>query len=273
MRDNTGTNWLAHFLHGTSTILRVQGPTVLALQGTENEQRQAFFFSTRIFEIARALIYTEPTFLAAPEWTAAIATYWVRNVDAWTPKEALFDILPQFVDLGIRALHFASHAQNIPHQEQHDLATLLAEEGLTLQYVLLHWQADSGSWMPPSTDWDVLHTEMCIAYVYYHTISIYLDGIFSYHAPFTSESAPLSPILDRAVTDTHVEQILKLSLELLDQGIAGILLFFPLRVAGARARDYATRSEILRLLQMIAQRGFTVAQSFVEDLDDLWTQQ
>lgn len=270
MRDVTGTNWLLHFLHGTSTILRVQGPGVLTLPGMKNKQRQAFLFSTRIFEIARALIFTEPTFLAAPEWTNAIELYWAQHPDAWTPKDALFDILPQFVDLGIRTLRFAAHAEDMPQWELYDLAVPLGEEGLILRSTILQWYSDCTTLESLTIDGNKPISGMRIAHAYFHTISIYLDGIFSYHAPFTSESSPSSPILHRTEIDAHVERILAISDELLHQGCAGILLFFPLRVAGARARDQSTRSEILRLLQTIMQRGFMVAQSFVEDLNDLW---
>ncbi|XPS70404.1 hypothetical protein M3J09_002625 [Ascochyta lentis] len=273
MRDTSGTNWLAHFLHGTSTILRLQGPSILTLSGIKNEQHRAFFFSARIFEIARALIYTEPTFLSTPEWMLSIEQYRTQSIDVWTPKETLFDILPQFVDLGRQNLHFVSHVQDMSLQTQHHIATSLAQTGLTLQSSLVQWYSDSTFWPSPSAEENVLDAEMSIAYAYYHTISIYLDGIFSYHTPFRCASAPNSPILNRTEIDAHLEQILTTSHELLNQGSAGILLFFPLRVAGARARDAATQSEILRLLQIIMRRGFAVAQSFVEDLTDLWARQ
>ncbi|KAF2622748.1 hypothetical protein BU25DRAFT_205072 [Macroventuria anomochaeta] len=273
MRDSTGTNWLAHFLHGTSTILRMQGPNMLILPNKDTEQRQMFFFGARIFEIVRALIFTEPTFLAEPEWKLATKLYWIQHMGAWTPKEALFDILPQFVDLGTRTLHFVTNAQNMPQQVQHYSATSLAQEGLVLQSTLLHWHSDFTSWASLSVDGNKLDVEISIARVYYHTISVYLDGIFSYHVPFTSASAPPSPTLSSTVVGGHVRQILMTSGSLLDQGSAGILLFFPLRVAGARARDRSTRFEILQLLETITLRGFSVAQSFVNDLNELWARQ
>lgn len=271
MRDHTGTNWLAHFLHGTSTILCLQGPHFLTLTENKNEYRQALFFSARIFEISRALIYTEPTFLATPKWSAAVQTYWIQNPGAWTPKEALFDILPQFVDLGIRTLGFVTDSQNTPQQERDYVATSLAQEGLVLQSALVHWHSNFCSWESINLEENVLSLDISIALVYYYTVLIYLDGIFSYHMPFTSASAPLSPILDHAVIDELVGQILKTSHEILRQGCAGVLLFFPLRVAGARARKFSTQSEIIRLLKMINHRGFAVARSFLTDLDALWT--
>lgn len=157
-------------------------------------------------------------------------------------------------------------------QEQDQCAASLAQEGLILQSELLQWHLDLLLGSSPGIQEEQPDTEMLVAQLYYHTISIYLDGVFSYHAPFTTMNAPASPILDCHTIDSHVESILTLSQELLVQGTAGIFLFFPLRVAGARARDSQTQAEILRLLHVIVKRGFAVALSFVEDLSELWAQ-
>lgn len=70
--------------------------------------------------------------------------------------------------------------------------------------------------------------------------------------------------------ELHVFEILRLSQELLALGTSGILLFFPLRVAGARAVDARSRNEILNLYHITARRGFVVAEAFTVDLPDLW---
>lgn len=250
-------------------MLCLQGPGMLLQSDKENEHHQAFFVNARIFEISRALIYTEPTFLSTPEWSAAAEVYWAQHPAAWTHKEALFDVLPQFVDLAIRTLQFTTDA-DIPWQDQHHTAAALAQDGLALESRLSGWYASFSSWTLLHAETVGPDSEDRIALVYYYTISIYLDGIFSYHTPFTGPSAPASPTLDYDAVETFVEKILTLSQEMLVQGCAGILLFFPLRVAGARARDSETRSRILCILQLITQRGFTVAQSFVTDLSQLW---
>jgi hypothetical protein len=272
MRDPTGTNWLAHFLHGTSTMLLLLGPTVLTSPSGENKHRQAFFFSARIFELSRALIYTEPTFLSTSQWSAAIEMYWVQNRELRTPKEALFDIIPAFGDLGIRVLDFVDAAGTSSLQKQACFARALAREGLSLQEALLQWRVDSGVHLSIEGDAYSSNKDSLIAQAYYHALSIYLDGIFSYHAPFTSPSAPICPMLDCFIIDEHVSSILSTCQQLLNQRCAGLVLFFPLRVAGARARDSWSQGEIMRLLGLIAQRGFMVAESFVEDLNELWAQ-
>ena len=143
MRDSTGVNWLAHFLHGTSTMLLLLGPTVLTTPSEKNAHCQAFFFSARVFELSRALIYTEHTFLSTSEWSAAIESYWVQNRELRTPKEALFDITPLFGELGMRVLDFVDAAGGMSVQKQVCFARALALEGLSLQETLLRWHAHS----------------------------------------------------------------------------------------------------------------------------------
>lgn len=189
---------------------------------------------------------TEPNILPSSltERSIAIEAHWVQHSDTWTPKEALFDILPRVVHLAIRTLGFVDHAQRMLRQEQDRTATSLAQEGLVLQSVLswylnflLRTPLDVGNYKPAA--------EICIAQVYYHTVCIYLDGIFSYRPPCISHFAPVSPILDGDTINTHMASILELTQVLLVQGAAGILLFFPLRITGARAQDPWTRAEIL----------------------------
>lgn len=273
MRDSTGVNWLAHFLHGTSTMLRLLGPGVLTVSSEENKYLQSFFFSVRIFELSRALIYTEPTFLSTTEWRFAIKGYWAQNPALWTLKEALFDIIPNFSDLGIRTCKFVAKAPSMAQHRRVRIADLLSREGLFLQSTLLQWHSNFCAWICANADASVPKEDLIIAQAYYHTLSIYLDGIFSYHAPFTSSTAPSSPILHQAIVEEHMRCILATSKQLLDQGCAGLILFFPLRVAGARARNSFVQSEIKRFLDLIAQRGFSAAKSFVGDLDELWALQ
>jgi hypothetical protein len=271
MRDPTGTNWLTHFLHGTSTMLRLLGPSVLISHSGENTHRQAFFFSARIFELSRALIYTEHTFLATTQWTTAIEAYWAVNPRLRTPKEALLDMVPLFASLGIRVLHFISLAGSPALYRRACAARTLAQEGLALQQRLQQWVFRSSN-IPSSTDASASapDEDALIARAYYHALSIYLDGIFSYHPPFTTPPAPQSPTLNPPTIQNHLACILSTCHQLLERRCAGLVLFFPLRVAGARARDLHSRSEIMRLLGLIAQRGFSVAASFIGDLEGLW---
>lgn len=266
MRDSTGTNWLSHFLHGTSTMLRLQNPETLSCQDPLNSQRRSFFLATRIFEISRSFIFSDPSFLSNPEWTAAVSRLWEGEGAAlWHPKEALFDMLPRFSDLSVRAIHFCDAAPQMSPHSQRTFAKSLAGEGFLLQALLQQWWLDASAWKQAlQTQAD---TESSIGFIYYHATSIYLSGTYDYHSFWTASEAP---ILCREDVNWHVSEIVRLGHELLTQGVAGILLFFPLRVAGARASDKGCRNTILHLLGMTMERGFKVAEAFIEDLSGLW---
>jgi hypothetical protein len=281
MHDSTGTNWLSHFLHGTCTILRLQHPQSLASPGEYNARKRRFFFATRIFEIARSLVYSSATFLSKPEWIDALAN--LREIGdkiTWHPKEALFDILPRVSDLSIRAMQFCESAMQIPLDTRLILTQSLANEGLLLQSELQRWYAETGTWEQASqnhlqwpTSQDLLDTELLIGYAYFHAISVYLSGTYDYHIHWNGPDAPHAPILQRSQIDLHVSEVLRISQDLLALGISGVLLFFPLRVAGARAVDSFSRTTILNLLHTTARRGFIVAEAFTIDLTELWGNQ
>lgn len=269
MCDASGTNWLSHFLHGTCTILRLQPPSCLALPDQQNTQKRTFFLSARIFEISRALIYSESTFLSQPVWTSALADLWSGEGAAlWHPKEALFDMLPSFSELSIRSIRFCeSEADGLPEKVRNERVQCLAAEGLLLQQSLHKWWDVSKSWQYASGASD---PELLVAHMYYHAISIYLSGTYDYHVHWTKPMAPCAPILARMQIEWHTRQILRLGHELLAAGIAGVLLFFPLRVAGARVRSAHDMQEVLSLFHSVLQRGYAVADALIADLSELW---
>jgi hypothetical protein len=86
-----------------------------------------------------------------------------------------------------------------------------------------------------------------------------------------SPSPSPSPTLSQAAIDAHVEGILsRTEMSLKTTNIGGILYFFPLRVAGARAISVGQRTLILEMLGQISSRSFVVANAFVSDLKSLW---
>ena len=110
-----------------------------------------------------------------------------------------------------------------------------------------------------------------LANIYYHATLIFLSGIFDYR-PHHWEEIPTPRLLALEVQN-HVTAVIGISeMALKTTRIAGILLFFPLRVAGARVRTMAEQQAILSMLQQIESRNFIVAGAFVEDLKRLWSQ-
>ncbi|KAH7085021.1 hypothetical protein BKA63DRAFT_8151 [Paraphoma chrysanthemicola] len=278
MHDSTGENWLSHFLHGTCTILRLQDPASLASPDIKDVRKRTFFLATRTFEISRSLIYSSPSFLSEPRWTVALAKLWNReNAALWHPKEALFDILPHISDLSIRAAKFCEAVDDVAIGSENDMIRSLADEGLVLRELLQQWWKDATAWESAAEQLrysqnksQLPDMELMVGHLYYHAISIYLSGTYDYHAPWTKPGAPSAPILPRPIIEWHVAEILRLSQALLNHGTAGVLLFFPLRVAGARAAEVGPRCEILSLLHTVERRGYVVAAAFTTDLSQLW---
>ena len=89
MYDATGESWLRHILHGTSKILQLRGPNA-HLTGPG----RSFFLTVRVFEICRAIIYSEPSFLCDEDWKSLAEQIWHGDLASeWHPKEALFDLM------------------------------------------------------------------------------------------------------------------------------------------------------------------------------------
>jgi hypothetical protein len=98
MYDVSGEGWVKHILYGTSRIVQYRGPNAhVAGIG------RRFFLTTRIFEISRALIYSEDTFLAQENWRRLMNKMWSGDgAGDWHPKEALYDLMISCSALSIR---------------------------------------------------------------------------------------------------------------------------------------------------------------------------
>ena len=142
-----------------------------------------------------------------------------------------------------------------------------SSEGIVLRIALETWQDNFGDWvsLDPAREQD---PRSVLASIYFHAISIYLSGIFDYRHQFNHI---LSPSLPREDMQRHVREILEQTeVAMQSTNLGGILFFFPLRVAGARARSAEQREAILAMLNGIDERSFVVARAFSEDLKGLW---
>jgi hypothetical protein len=102
MYDASGDGWIVHMLYGTSQILKYLGSQA-CLSGPARQ----FSLTICIFELTRALLSTQKTFLSDPEWQILMEQLWVDDcVHGWHPKEALFDIIISCLSLGVRGLEF-----------------------------------------------------------------------------------------------------------------------------------------------------------------------
>lgn len=88
MYDITGDGWVKHILYGTSRILQLRGPKA-HVKGAG----RSFFLAIRVFEICRALIYSDSTFLSEKAWVNLSELIWDGEENDWHPKETLFDLM------------------------------------------------------------------------------------------------------------------------------------------------------------------------------------
>lgn len=98
MYDVSGEGWLRHILYGTSKLLQLRGPNA-----HRDGRGRSFFITVRVFEICRALIYNENTFLCDDQWGRLTEELWEGESQLdWHPKEALLDLMVACASLSYR---------------------------------------------------------------------------------------------------------------------------------------------------------------------------
>jgi hypothetical protein len=143
----------------------------------------------------------------------------------------------------------------------------LAVEGRAIREALNNWNTNFEQWIKAGST-PLLTSQSLLAKIYFHSISIYLSGIFDYRPQFNHINAPR---LAQGVVQNLVDSIISTGLTTLrTTNLGGILLFFPLRVAGARVTSRQEAETIVQMLNEISKRSFVVADAFVTDLEDLW---
>ncbi|RSM07307.1 hypothetical protein CDV31_008672 [Fusarium ambrosium] len=268
MSDTTGQGWLQHLVHGTSNALVATGPLAF-----ESGLGKRFFTEIRIFEVCRAIIFNEPSFLADPGWQNLSAKLQGLDADQSHPLDALLDIIVLCSTLRVRASNLISSLRDgqpsgIP-DEAHDVAA----EGFRLRQALALWQANRRTSPPTPTLKDETTTDddfLSLAEIFFSATSIYLSGVFDYEIAHWQNMTIPVPNLSEEEIQTHVSTILVLSGMILDSSkISPVLVLFPLRVAGARSWNLWQHDCIVELLERIEQT-FPVAAAFRMDLGRLW---
>lgn len=98
MYDDTGTGWARHMLGGTSMLLGAIPP-----EGYKTKSVRDFLLEVRNFEIFRAMLFAEHSFLAQPTWQDYSQGLWSEQfANEWTPKESLLDLMTVISDLCVR---------------------------------------------------------------------------------------------------------------------------------------------------------------------------
>jgi hypothetical protein len=160
-----------------------------------------------------------------------------------------------------------SQGSNCPNILLHKGLLELAAEGFVVRSALGDWFANFQKWSA-DTGTPEYHPHSILAVIYFHAISIYLSGIFDYRIQYSKMA---TPTISQAVVQNHVNVILQMTeIVLKTANLAAVLLFFPLRVAGARVTTTQETELICAMLEEISMRGFVVADAFTADLKSLW---
>ncbi|CZT12324.1 uncharacterized protein RCO7_09046 [Rhynchosporium graminicola] len=259
MHDMSGEGWVKHILFGTSRMLQLRGPEAhLAGRG------RSFFLTVRIFEISRAIALDEPTFLNEKPWVELMGKMWLEDISDWHPKEKMYDLMLEIHALGEKVWEVVRDDIEIAPDLLTEAIIALGREGLVLRLAINDWHNSFilCSRSVETDSWSLL------AMIYYHAISIYLTGLFDYRPQF---NAIPYPTLSRGTMQSHASSIISFTkLALTTTNLAGVLLVFPLRIAGARAVSQGQKREIMWMLNEISTRSFVVAEPFKIDLKNLW---
>lgn len=80
---------MKHMVHGTSRAMEAAGPMLF-----RSGSGRSFFLQARIFEVCRAVVFNETSFLTAPNWVALSSGLWTGNtIPEWSPLESLLDLI------------------------------------------------------------------------------------------------------------------------------------------------------------------------------------
>jgi len=260
MSDATGDGWIMHFLHGTSELLGHFGPSAFM-----TEPGREFFLTIRVFEISRALLFTQETFLSQPRWKILMEGLCNdKSSYDWHPKEELFNIIISCASLGVRSTELMTQLPQLSLEDQFTELESIAVEGLALRISLEQWKSSVHLW-PVAND-----EQMSLALIYYYAISILLSGVFDYFSHW-DERGIHTPTITSLEVQENVQQIITMTTTAVRySNLAGILFLFPLRVAGARV-ETQQEPNILWLLSEISKRGFVVANTIAEELGQYWS--
>lgn len=141
---------------------------------------------------------------------------------------------------------------------------LIAAEGLDVQDTIYDWHTKALLQLVQ----DGPNPYSNLALLYYHALLIFVSGNYDYF-PYWDNIA--APVLSHAEISEHLTTMVYLSDEVLCLSkIPGVMLLFPLTVAGARAQRADQRSEILHLLNQIFRKGFVVANKIRDNLLQRW---
>lgn len=109
MNDSTGEGWLQHLIHGTAQALIASGPSTCV-----SGPCRRFFTESKIFEVCRAIVFNQPTFLAEEKWMALSASLRASSTSSSQKAlDALLDIVVMCASLRVKYVMKLSMADSL----------------------------------------------------------------------------------------------------------------------------------------------------------------
>ncbi|KAK1997849.1 hypothetical protein LX36DRAFT_635448 [Colletotrichum falcatum] len=261
MQDASGQKWLQHMVFGTAQALIASGPAACN-SGT----MRTFFIQARSFEVCRSIIFNQASFLAAPEWISLTDNLSKSNVA--TVRNSLDELLKLIVLCSALRARTAEFIESVPGRLDAEVCFLeamsLATEGFNLREALEGWK-DSAVFPPERRE------EMLLSTVYYSATSIYLSGNYDYDLAHWEAMGVGVQVLDSAGIAKHFDAITSTVKEAMRAtSLSPLLFLFPLRIAGARAKQRWKQCLVAELLQEVGKK-FVVADAMLTELAKLWS--
>ncbi|CAI7616696.1 unnamed protein product [Penicillium discolor] len=257
LSDESGEGWVKHMLYGTSKMLQLAGPN-----DCMSSARRMFYDLFRVLEASRALLYNEETILSQECWLGLQKSL-SSSATRWDPME---EIITLMIETSAFSLRVGAIIDMIAEAERFTdpSVALIAAEGLHVQETIYNWHTKALLQLVQ----DGPNPYSNLALLYYHALLIFVSGNYDYFRYWDNIAAP---VLSHAEISEHLTTMVYLSGEVLcHSNIPGVMLLFPLTVAGARARRVDQRLEILNLLNQIFCKGFVVANKIRDNLLERW---
>ena len=265
MSDPTGTGFLFHFVKGTSTLLATLGPSSFV---NDQSKDGGFFRLARMFEMTRALMFWDGTFLDSDEWRGALERSDDDGEDDGGGSgegggkkeghcvEKLYGIIHRTISLNARILPVfdvgLADLENTHIQQLKDAAI----EGLDIRECLDTWYLANESTLSSRQDED---SQTLLAKIYHPTILLNITNLFDAYPHFYALAISISRLSSSEIQENVNVIISLVEKALRTTRIAGFSLLWPVRVAGGRSITEDQRSRVLKMLREIEKRGFVVA--------------
>ncbi|KAF5554064.1 hypothetical protein FNAPI_6536, partial [Fusarium napiforme] len=200
MTDSTGEGWIQHLVHGTSKALVAAGPT-----SCQSGYGQRFFTEIRIFEVCRAIIFNESTFLANADWRCLTRDMRAKHQGSDSLDE-LLDLIVSCSTLRVRAIDLIYHSDTdaIGLPKRLDEAFDVAQEGFRLRQSLIDWEAKGRR----AKQENASGSFASLSKAFFAATSIYLSGVFDYEIPYWQDKGIVAPNLSEEEIQMHVVNIL-----------------------------------------------------------------